>query len=278
MELYQLRYFLEAAKQQNFTRAAERLNLAQAALSEQMRKLEAELGTSLFHRGRRETRLTAAGDTLVGHAEGLLSRADAAIKAVQDLAGLRGGRLLIGTIPSASACLLPSVIGVFRKKYPLVELALLEGTSEQIAQWVQSGRVELGIVQLPTAASGFDEQILLNEPFIALVSKSHPVAKQRRIGLSKFSQESFILYKGRARDTALNACRKAGFETIRALVAAGLGVAILPELAGRLAGSQCVALRLQGDSVERQVALLSRAGQKLSPSASVFREILATHR
>jgi DNA-binding transcriptional LysR family regulator len=288
MELYQLRYFLEAAKQQNFTRAAERLNLAQAALSEQMRKLEDELGTSLFHRGRRETRLTAAGETLVGHAEGLIERADAAIKAVQDLVGLRGGRLLIGTIPSASACLLPAAIGVFRKRHPLVELALLEGTSEQIAQWVQSGRVELGIVQLPTAASGFDEQILLNEPFIALVSKSHPAAKQRRVGLSKFSQESFILYKGRARDTALNACRKAGFEpriacesgeleTIRALVAAGLGVAILPELAGRLAGSQCVALRLQGDAVERQVALLSRAGQKLSPGAAVFREILATH-
>lgn len=73
MELYQLRYFLEAAKQQNFTRAAERLNLAQAALSEQMRKLEDELGTALFHRGRRETRLTAAGETLVGHAEGCLN-------------------------------------------------------------------------------------------------------------------------------------------------------------------------------------------------------------
>ena len=286
MELYQLEYFLEAARQRNFTRAAERLNLAQAALSEQMRNLEDELGTPLFHRGRRETTLTAAGETLVGHAEGLLERAKAARNAVQDLLGLRAGRLMIGTIPSVSACLLPSAIGAFRKQYPLVELALLEGTSEQVAQWVQSGRVEFGIVQLPTAACGFDEQILLTEPFIALVAKSHPAAKQRRIGLAKLSQDSFILYKGRARDTALNACRKAGFEpkiacesgeleTIRALVGAGLGVAILPELAGKLAGSRCVAVRLQGDIVERQVALLSRHGQEFSPSAAVFQRILA---
>lgn len=285
MELYQLEYFLEAAKQQNFTRAAERLNLAQAALSEQMRNLEEELGAPLFHRGRRETRLTAAGEILVGHAEGLLERARAARHAVEDFLALRAGRLMIGTIPSVSACLLPSAIGTFRKQYPLVELALLEGTSEQVAQWVQTGRVEFGIVQLPTASSGFDEQVLLTEPFIALVSKSHPAAKHRRISLAKFSQDSFILYKGRARDTALNACRRAGFEpkiacesgeleTIRALVAAGLGVAILPELAGNLAGSRCVTVRLQGETVERQVAFLSRQGQSLSPSAAVFQTIL----
>jgi LysR family transcriptional regulator, hydrogen peroxide-inducible genes activator len=125
MELYQLEYFLEAALQQNFTRAAQKLNLAQAALSEQMRKLETELGTQLFHRGRRETVLTAAGETLRVHAEGLLERAQAARQAVSDLAGLRGGRLTIGAIPSVSACLLPAAIAAFRKKHPLVEMAHL---------------------------------------------------------------------------------------------------------------------------------------------------------
>ncbi len=285
MELYQLEYFLEAARQRNFTRAAAHLHLAQAALSEQIRKLEIELGTPLFNRGRRETVLTAAGETLRLHAEALLDRAAAARRAVQDLVGLRGGRLTIGAIPSVSACLLPAAIAAFRKRYPLVELALFEGTSEAVAQWVESGRVEFGIVQLPTTGGHFDEHPLLIEPFVALLAKTHPAAKQRSISLAKLAHEPFVLYKGRARDTALAACRAAGFEpriacesseleTIRSLIAAGLGIAILPQLATRHPTAKCVAVRLRGDPVERQVAMLSRAGHTPSPSAAAFRELL----
>ena len=285
MELYQLKYFLEAARQRNFTRAAAHLHLAQAALSEQIRKLEAELGTPLFNRGRRETVLTAAGETLRAHAEVLLERADAARQAVHDVVGLRGGRLTIGAIPSVSACLLPSVIAAFRKLHPLVELALFEGTSEAVAQSVESRRVEFGIVQLPTSSGDFEEHPLFTEPFVVIVAKSHPVAKQRSISLAKLKDEPFILYKGRARDTALSACRVAGFEpriacesseleTIRSLVAAGLGVANLPRLATRQCPDNCAVVLLRGDPVEREVAILSRAGHAASPSASVFRKLV----
>ena len=285
MELYQLEYFLEAARQRNFTRAAARLHLAQAALSEQIRKLEGEFGTPLFNRGRRETTLTAAGETLRTHAEALLEKAAAARRAVQDLIGLRGGRLTIGAIPSVSACLLPGAIAAFRRRHPLVELALFEGTSEAVAQWVEGGRVEFGIVQLPASVGSFDEQLLLTEPFVALISKAHPAAKQRSISLAKLAAEPFVLYKGRARDTALAACRAAGFEpriacesseleTIRSLVAAGLGIAILPRLATRQPSANCVAIRLRGDSVERQVAILSRSGHADSPGAAAFRALL----
>ena len=286
MELYQLEYFLEAARQRNFTRAAAHLHLAQAALSEQIRKLESELGTPLFNRGRRETVLTAAGETLRQHAEALLDRAAAAKRAVHDLIGLHGGRLTIGAIPSVSACLLPAAIGVFRKLHPSVELAIFEGTSEVVAQWVESGRADLGIVQLPTTSGSFDEHPLFTEPFVALVARSHPAARQRTVSLAKLADEPFILYKGRARDTALEACRAAGFqpriacesselETIRSLVAAGLGIAILPRLATRLGTAHCVAVGLRGNPVERQVAVLSRAGHTASPSAAVFRKALA---
>lgn len=285
MELYQLEYFLEAARQRNFTRAAAHLHLAQAALSEQIRKLESELGTPLFNRGRRETVLTSAGETLRQHAESLLERAAAAKRAVQDLISLRGGRLTIGAIPSVSACLLPAAIAAFRKLHPLVELALYEGTSEIVAQWVDSGRVEFGIVQLPTSSGSFDEHPLFVEPFVALISKNHSLAKQKTIALAKLADEPFILYKGRARDTALTACRTAGFEpriacesseleTIRSLVAAGLGIAILPRLATRQATPGCAVVRLRDDPVERQVALLTRSGHSTSPSAAAFREIL----
>ena len=286
MELYQLEYFLEAARQRNFTRAAARLNLAQAALSEQIRNLERELGTKLFDRGRRETVLTGAGEILRQHAEDLIGRAASARQAVNDLIGLRGGRLAIGAIPSVSACVLPAAIAAFRKKHPDVELALFEGTSEAVAQWVESGRVDFGIVQLPAPSGKFEEAVLFTEPFVVLVSKSHPIAKQRSVSLAKLAAESFILYKGRARDTALAACRAAGFEpriacesreleTIRSLIAAGLGIAILPQLATRQPTANCVAIRLQGEGIERQVALLSRSGHAPSPSAGVFQKILA---
>ena len=111
------------------------------------------------------------------------------------------------------------------------------------------------------------------------------MAKQKTISLSKLAEEPFILYKGRARDTALTACRSAGFEpriacesseleTIRSLVAAGLGIAILPQLATRQPTVGCTVVRLRDNPVERQVALLSRAGHAASPSATVFRDLL----
>ena len=286
MELYQLEYFLEAAHQRNFTRAAARLNLAQAALSEQMRNLEAELGTALFHRGRRETNLTKAGETLRTHAEDLLERAAIARRAVTDLIALRGGRLAIGTIPSVSACVLPDAIEAFRKKHPQVELALFEGTSEAVAHWVESGRVDFGIVQLPAAVGNFEASILFSEPFVLLTGKSHPIAKRRTIELARLAKEPFILYKGRARDTAVAACRAAGFEpriacesgelaTIRSLIAAGLGIALLPQLATSQAMKGCVSILIQGEAISRQVAILSRSGQAPSPSAAVFRKVLA---
>ncbi len=285
MELYQLEYFLEAARQRNFTRAAAQLHLAQAALSEQIRKLESELGTPLFNRGRRETVLTAAGETLRQHAEALLERADAAKRAVHDLIGLRGGRLAIGAIPSVSACVLPPVIATFRRKHPLVELALYEGTSEAVAQWVESGRVEFGIVQLPGAGGNFDEHLIFTEPFMVVLPKAHPSSRQRSINLAKLAHEPFVFYKGRARDTALAACRAAGFEpriacesseleTVRSLVAAGLGVAILPQLATRQNTLGCVSLRMKDNAIKRQVAIINRAGHSTSPIAAVFRKLL----
>lgn len=285
MDLYQLEYFLEAARQRSFTRAAARLNLAQAALSEQMRKLEAELGAKLFDRGRQETTLTPAGEILRVHAEALLAQAAAARRAVGDLVAMKGGRLAVGAIPSVSACLLPAAVSAFRRKHPQVELALREGTSEAVAQWVESGQIELGVVQSPALGESFEVTPVLEEAFVLLVPRSHALARRRLPKLSECAKESFVFYKGRARDVAQAACRAAGFEprtacesgeleTVRSLVAADLGVALLPELAAREAAPGCVVVRLGGEPIRRSVALLQRRGRELSPSAQSFRRLL----
>lgn len=289
MELYQLRYFLEVARQRNFTRAAGRLHLAQAALSEQVRKLETELGAVLFQRGRRESTLTAAGETLRIHAEALLERADAAQNAVQALMGLRGGRLVIGAIPSVSAGLLPKTLAAFRRDHPKVELVIAEGTSEEVGEGVESGRIELGVIQHPATGSMLEERLLLVEPFALLVPPGHRIAARKSVDLRSVADEPFVFFKGRARDSALAACRSAGFEprmacesgeleTVRALVAAGLGLALLPQLAARRATPACALVRLRTPKVERKLVTVMRRGHALSPAAAEFEAILRQSR
>jgi DNA-binding transcriptional LysR family regulator len=285
MELYQLEYFLEAARQKGFTRAAEHLHLAQAALSEQMRKLEAELGTALFHRGRRETTLTPAGELLRQHAELLLRQAAEAKRAVADLVNLHAGRLTIGSIPSVSASRLPAAITTFRKKHPKIELRLLEGTSQTISQWVESGQVDLGIVQLPVASASLATTSWFSEGFSVLLPQRHVLAAGKPLRLRQLAEESFIFYKGRARDVVFTACVAEGFEprvaceseeleTIRSLVAVGLGIAVLPDLANRTAVKNTFIQALAEPTLRREVALLERRDAPLAPAAAEMKQLL----
>lgn len=281
MELYQLGYFIEIARQRSFTRAAGRLHMAQPALSQQMKNLEAELGTPLFNRGRKEVQLTAAGKAFLPRAEGLLLQAEAAKAIVLDVAQLRGGKLTIAAIPSVSACFLPEVIHTFSRQHDQVALQLIEDSSENVADCVESGRADIGFLQLPASKAAFKSQTLITEPFVLLVGKSHELARQNTVLLRQLSAESFIFYKGRARDTALESCRKAGFEprivcesgelgTVRALVAAGLGLAIVPRLAAGNLPSTILAVAIREPKMQRQIAAVWQKGGVLSPAAATL--------
>lgn len=287
MELYQLGYFIEIARQRSFTRAAERLHMAQPALSQQMKNLESELGTALFIRGRKETQLTAAGKAFLPRAEALLTQAEAAKAVVSDVAHMRGGRLVIAAIPSVSACLLPDAIRQFSRQHPQVRLQLLEESSERVAEGVESGRADLGFLQLPASKAVFEAKTLLDEPFVALASRSLALAGKKELTLRQLAHESFIFYKGRARDTAVEACRKAGFEplvvcesgeleTIRAFVAAGLGVALLPRLASGHLPKSIQAITLRDPHMRRQIAAVWKKGSTLSPAAHALLEMISS--
>ncbi|MBL9132164.1 MAG: LysR family transcriptional regulator [Verrucomicrobiaceae bacterium] len=284
MELYQLAYFVEIARQRSFTRAAERLRMAQPALSQQMKNLEAELGTELFIRGRKESQLTAAGKVFLPRAEALLAQAAAAKAAVTDVAHLRGGRLVIAAIPSVCACLLPPVIRQFSRLHARVELRVIEEGSERVAESVESGLADIGFLQLPASKAAFESRVLVTEPFVLLVPASHALAGECAPALKELSAESFIFYKGRARDTALEACRKAGFEprvacesgeleTVRALVAAGLGLAVVPRLAAGQLPKSIRALAIRAPGMQRQIAAVWKKHSALSPAATVLLEM-----
>ncbi|WP_461783229.1 LysR family transcriptional regulator [Prosthecobacter sp.] len=286
MELYQLGYFIEIARQRSFTRAAERLHMAQPALSQQMKNLESELGTALFIRGRKEIQLTAAGKAFLPRAEALLTQAEAAKAIVSDVAQLRGGKLVIAAIPSVSACLLPEVIRSFSRQHEQVELQLIEDSSERVSENVESGLADIGFLQLPASKSAFETRTIISEPFVLLVAKSHPLVKQKEVALKQLATESFIFYKGRARDTALEACRKAGFEpqiacesgeleTVRALVAAGLGLAVVPQLAAGNLPKTIQAITIREPKMQRQIAAVWQKGSVLSPAAQALLELVS---
>ena len=286
MELYQLGYFIEIARQRSFTRAAERLHMAQPALSQQMKNLESELGTALFIRGRKEIQLTAAGKAFLPRAEALLTQAEAAKAIVSDVAQLRGGKLIIAAIPSVSACLLPEVIRSFSRLHDKVELQLIEDSSERVAKNVESGLADIGFLQLPASKSAFETRTIISEPFVLLVAKSHPLVKQKEVALKQLAAESFIFYKGRARDTASEACRKAGFEpriacesgeleTVRALVAAGLGLAVVPQLAAGNLPKTIQAITIREPKMHRQIAAVWQKGSVLSPAAHALLKLVS---
>ncbi|MBN8419621.1 MAG: LysR family transcriptional regulator [Verrucomicrobia bacterium] len=284
MELYQLGYFIEIARQRSFTRAAGRLHMAQPALSQQMKNLEAELGTPLFIRGRKEVQLTAAGKAFLPRADGLLAQAEAAKAVVSDVAQLRGGKLTLAAIPSVSAGLLAEVIRRFSTQHGQVALQLIEGSSEHVADCVESGQADLGFLQLPASKSAFKSLTLITEPFVLLISKTHPLARQKSVLLRQLSAESFIFYKGRARDTALEACRKSGFEprivcesgelgTVRALVAAGLGLAVIPRLAAGSLPEDILMVPIREPKMQRQIAAVWQKGSVPSPAAAALLQL-----
>ncbi len=281
MELYQIGYFIEIARQRSFTRAADRLHMAQPALSQQMNNLEAELGTALFIRGHKEIQLTAAGKAFLPRAEVLLTQAEAAKAVVSDVALLRGGKLIIAAIPSVSACLLPEVIHRFSKQHEKVELQLIEDSSERVSACVESGVADIGFLQLPASKAAFKTQTIITEPFVLLVGKAHELASQKAVSLRQLAAESFIFYKGRARDTALESCRKAGFEphivcesgelgTVRALVAAGLGLAVVPRLAASNLPNTIRTVDIREPKMQRQIAAVWQKGSVLSPAATAL--------
>ena len=288
MELYQLESFVTIAHHGNFSRAARFLRLAQPALSFQMKKLEEELETKLIIRDRPRIRLTSSGELLYQRATMILDMARQTRKAISDVNELKRGRLTLSAIPSLIGCWLPPVIEKYRAKYPNIELTLLEDSSSGVAEAVSSGVADLGFLQLPTDNRKFEVHGLIREPFQLLVRKD-TVKGRGAVRLVDFRDHAFIFYKGRARDVALDACRRSGFEpkiacesgeldTIRALVNARLGIALLPNLAltPQLPAGLKV-LELSQPKVNRTLGWICSKNRTLNPAATAFAKEVHDH-
>lgn len=245
MELFQLRYFVSAARLKHFTRAAEENCVSQPSLSLQIANLEREVGAKLFLRERRSVRLTDAGEALLRHAERILAEEEAARRAVQEVLGLQRGRLTIWTLPTPGQHLLPPLLTAFRRAHPQIEIALRETVpARAVAEAVADARADIGIVHLPHQVPGLAERTLLQEELALVVPQTHWLASHDSVALSAVAEEDFIWAPEGMTEAHPHyaACLAAGFaphivcvsggaQGMQALVAAGLGIALLPRLA-----------------------------------------------
>src|SRR5436309_3800069 len=284
MELYQLQYFIEVARNRNFTRAARRLNLATPALSLQIQKLEKELGIRLFNRGQKETVLTAAGETLFEKAQELLTMADSVKQSVAEVSDLRAGRLTLAFVSSLGTRWLPEIFRDFRSSFPCLNLLTHEESSLGVAALMEDATAELGFLELPTNNQLFEVKEIWNEPFYAVVPTDHPLASKKNISLQQLEKDSFVVKRGESRQQTIEACRAAGFEpriacecseqeTKIALVQAGLGVLLLPQLDAYFLREGVVAIPIREPKLLREVGLIHRRGKELSAAAQAFIEL-----
>lgn len=247
MELFQLRYFAAAARLGNFTRAAQMVHVSQPSLSLQIANLEKEVGAPLFTRHGRTVQLTDAGRTLQTYAERILRDEQEALRAVREVVGLQTGTLSLYTLPTPAQNLLPAVLAQFRRRHPGIDITLHEIVpARAVGEAVISGKADLGIVHLPCPVSGLSQKVLFTEELALVVPDSHPLASPAgdAPALSDLADEDFVwVPEGATPEHPIYAaCLAAGFTPriscisgsangMQAMVAAGLGIALLPRLA-----------------------------------------------
>jgi DNA-binding transcriptional LysR family regulator len=243
MELRQLRYFVTVAQELHFARAAEHLDITQPALSKQIRVLETELGVQLFTRTKRTVQLTKAGEVFLSGAQQLLKQAEKAIALTQRTAMGEVGRLTIGFTSTATYTVLPELIGRFRVRYPLVEVEMLELSTEAQVTALNRNEIDLGFLHPPIDSRGLELYPILAEEFVSVLPKQHHLVHKKLLSLKDLAGESFILHPRSEGpflyDGFLKLCRQAGFQpqivkevnthqTRICLVAAGMGITFIP--------------------------------------------------
>jgi LysR family transcriptional regulator, transcription activator of glutamate synthase operon len=288
MELRQLRYLVAVAEELSFTRAAEREHVAQPALSQQIKRLEEEVGLALVERTTRSVALTSAGEVLVARARRMLGELEAATAELEALSGVYTGHVYVGVLHTMGPVDVSLVLALFRERHPGVELTVREQSSEELAEMLRDDELDLAFLSVTESVErkGLGLHQLVSEELVLIVSKSHHLAGRRRVQMAELAGEEFISYRegARLRELLESAGRSAGFAPrvtlesnesgrIRRLVARGLGVAILPRSDAERPGADVAVAALVEPSLRRDITLAWREGRRLAPAAAAFLEL-----
>lgn len=289
MELRQLNYVIQIALEKNFSRAAEKLHIAQPSLSQQLSKLEQELGVLLFRRTTNSVELTQAGQVFINKSQAILDAVEQLKQEMDDMAQMRRGRLVVGTLPITGSHILPLVLPVFGALFPQIEIVLVEDTTAKLEQLTASGGTDLSLLSLPLIDNSLSWEPFMEEEICLAVPPQHPLAaREDSIEIPELQDEPFIVLKrGQGfRQITVDLCEQKGFspqivfessniETVQSLVAAGMGIAFVPKMLTRQQGSEFAPAYLQlSTKPTRTLVIASRKGRYLSKAAVAFIQTL----
>ncbi|MBX9253099.1 LysR family transcriptional regulator [Desmonostoc muscorum CCALA 125] len=288
MELRHLRYFVTLAEELHFGQAAQRLHIAQPPLSQQIQQLERELGFELFHRTKRSVQLTAAGQVFLDEVQQILQQLQQAIRVGQQTSRGEIGQLVIGFVSSAAYNILPTILRTFRSCVPGVSLELRELTTDQQLEWLREGRMDVGFLRPPVEENRFSWEIIFQEPLMVALPETHLLMNQADVSLRSLAHESFILFPRILApglyDLIISLCQQAGFspnvaqeaiqmQTIVSLVAAEMGVAIVPASLQNLQRTGVVYKSVQESTAKVGIAMIWRKNET-SPTVQKLVEIV----
>lgn len=286
MNLRTLRAFVEVVRQGGFSQAAQVVSLTQSTVSKAVKSLEDELGTPLFNRAGHKVELTAAGEIAYRRALVLLSERSDMLAEINELLDLKRGRLRIGLPPVGCGVLFAAMFATYRKRYPQVDIELIEHGSKRLQECLEAGEVDLAALLIPMDEA-FDYQAVRNEPLIVVLPAGHAMSRRKRIDFTDLADSPFILFEA---GFALNAkimaaCERKGvvprvtarsgqIDFIVDLVAADLGVAFLPRMLAHKHQHAGIALvPLDEPHTDWHIALAWRANAHLPPAAKAWLEL-----
>lgn len=272
------------AREKSFSRAAELLDRTQPAVSQAIRRLEAEIGETLFDRSSKDGTLTFAGEVLVGYAKQMLNLRNAAGSAIRDLRGLHKGKVTISANEHTVFCILP-VIQAFRERHSNIKIEVRRGVASRIPKEINAREVELGVISFKPNDESLRSVSILTDELKLIVAPGHPLAAKSSVSVKELGDEIFIAHNAvspyrrnvieifEKNKTSLNiAVELPSLEAIKRLVETGAGIALVPGLAaageierGQLAGPSVVEMKL-----ERKLNIIYRKNSVLSHAAEAF--------
>jgi LysR family transcriptional regulator, transcription activator of glutamate synthase operon len=288
MELRQLRYLVALDDERHFTRAAAREHIAQPALSQQIRRLEDEVGLPLVDRTTRRVAMTDAGQHLVARARRILAEVDAAQAELEALSGMQTGRVTVGVMHTMGPVDVSIALAIFHERHPAVELTVREASSEELAEMLRVDDLDLAFLSVTERieSHGLGLLQLVSEELVVVLPREHPLGHSRKLRMAQLADEEFISYRegARLRELLIAAGEHAGFDPviklesnesqrIRRLVQRGLGVAILPRSDAESPGADITSAALIDPPLRRDITLAWREGRRHSPAAAEFLQL-----